>query len=179
MRALIETLIEKVEEIKGCACEGLSCGECQYTANCFEGEQSAKVAVDKVINLLKPLLVDEGVVKRELEIRNIAINDFAKNLKKELSFDSGYPVCDESDYIYEQAFCDARSKVDEVAEKFKNALQNVEQTGVGESNVCEWQEDVYGRWHTSCHVLADNTPLEYTYCPYCSKKIKAVSVGKN
>ena len=41
-------------------------------------------------------------------------------------------------------------------------------------DVCEWHCDVYGRWHTECHILADNDPLEYTYCPYCGKKIKVV-----
>ena len=41
-------------------------------------------------------------------------------------------------------------------------------------DVCEWREDAYGRWHTQCNILADNSPLEYTYCPYCGKKIKVV-----
>lgn len=41
-------------------------------------------------------------------------------------------------------------------------------------DVCEWRCDVYGRWHTKCHTLADNDPLEYKYCPYCGKKIKVV-----
>ena len=41
-------------------------------------------------------------------------------------------------------------------------------------DVCEWHCDVYGRWHTECHILADNDPLEYTYCPYCGKRIKVV-----
>ena len=41
-------------------------------------------------------------------------------------------------------------------------------------DVCEWHCDMYGRWHTKCHTLADNDPLEYTYCPYCGKKIKVV-----
>ena len=38
-------------------------------------------------------------------------------------------------------------------------------------DVCEWRCDAYERWHTECHILADNDPLEYTYCPYCGKKI--------
>ena len=36
---------------------------------------------------------------------------------------------------------------------------------------CEWRCDAYERWHTKCHILSDNGPLEYTYCPYCGKKI--------
>lgn len=49
---------------------------------------------------------------------------------------------------------------------------------VVEELVCEWKEDAYGRWHTECNMLADNNPLEYTYCPYCRKKIKVVDDDK-
>lgn len=49
----------------------------------------------------------------------------------------------------------------------------VKQGGVSD-DVCEWRCDEYGRWHTECYYLADNDPLEYTYCPYCGKKIKIV-----
>lgn len=40
--------------------------------------------------------------------------------------------------------------------------------------VCEWIEDIYGRWHTQCNILSDNDPLEYTFCPYCGKRIKVM-----
>ena len=53
----------------------------------------------------------------------------------------------------------------------EKAIEIVKQGGV--SDVCEWHCDEYGRWHTECHYLADNDPLEYTFCPYCGKKIKA------
>ena len=52
-------------------------------------------------------------------------------------------------------------------------IEIVKQGGVAD-DVCEWRCDVYGRWHTECHILADNDPLEYAYCPYCGKKIKVV-----
>ena len=53
------------------------------------------------------------------------------------------------------------------------AIEIVKQGGVSDvpDDVCEWRCDAYGRWHTECHILADNDPLEYTYCPYCGKKI--------
>ena len=54
-----------------------------------------------------------------------------------------------------------------------DAIEIVKQGGVSD-DVCEWRCDVYGRWHTKCHTLADNDPLEYKYCPYCGKKIKVV-----
>ena len=53
------------------------------------------------------------------------------------------------------------------------AIEIVKQ-GVVSDDVCEWHCDMYGRYHTECHILADNDPLEYTYCPYCGKKIKVV-----
>lgn len=65
--------------------------------------------------------------------------------------------------VYQGAFNDAIDK----------AIEIVKQGGVSD-DVCEWHCDEYGRWHTECHILADNDPLEYTYCPYCGKKIKVV-----
>lgn len=47
-------------------------------------------------------------------------------------------------------------------------------SGFTNDDLCKWHCDEYGRWHTECHILADNDPLEYAYCPYCGKNIKAV-----
>lgn len=60
-----------------------------------------------------------------------------------------------------------------VARGLRNAIKIVKQ-GCVSDDVCEWNCDEYGRYHTDCHYLADNDPLEYTYCPYCGKKIKVV-----
>lgn len=57
--------------------------------------------------------------------------------------------------------------------ELKDATEIVKHGGVSD-DVCDWHCDMYGRWHTKCHTLADNDPLEYTYCPYCGKKIKIV-----
>lgn len=57
--------------------------------------------------------------------------------------------------------------------KKSEAIEIVKQGGDADG-VCKWRCDAYGRWHTECHILADNDPLEYTYCPYCGKKIKVV-----
>ena len=45
--------VEELEEIKGSACDGKSCSECEYTSDCLEGEQSEKVAIDKAIEIVK------------------------------------------------------------------------------------------------------------------------------
>lgn len=55
-----------------------------------------------------------------------------------------------------------------------NKIVEIVKQGVVSDDVCEWKEDAYGRWHTDCNTLADNNPLEYTYCPYCGKKIRRV-----
>lgn len=56
-------------------------------------------------------------------------------------------------------------------QELNEIIEIVKHGGVSD-DVCEWHCDEYGRWHTKCHTLADNDPLEYTYCPYCGKKIK-------
>ena len=68
-------------------------------------------------------------------------------------------------------------KLDCAYEQVGNALDKaieIVKQGCVSYDVCEWHCDEYGRWHTECHTLADNDPLEYTYCPYCGKKIKVV-----
>lgn len=55
-----------------------------------------------------------------------------------------------------------------------NDICDIVKNGGVSDDACEWHCDEYGRYHTECHVLADNDPLEYTYCPYCGKKIKVV-----
>ena len=67
---------------------------------------------------------------------------------------------EKSDFAYEN-----------VGNALDKAIEIVKQ-GCVSDDVCEWRCDVYGRWHTKCHTLADNDPLEYKYCPYCGKKIK-------
>lgn len=57
--------------------------------------------------------------------------------------------------------------------KKSDAIKIVKLGGM-DDDVCEWHCDVYEIWHTKCHILADNEPLEYTYCPYCGNKIKVV-----
>lgn len=57
--------------------------------------------------------------------------------------------------------------------RLNDAIEIVKQKG-DDNDVCEWRCDAYERWHTRCNILADNDPLEYTYCPYCGRKIEAV-----
>ena len=43
--------------------------------------------------------------------------------------------------------------------------------------MCTWQEDEDGLWHTDCHEIHqffDGTPTEnsYKFCPYCAKPLK-------
>ena len=57
--------------------------------------------------------------------------------------------------------------------KLDKAIKIVKHGDVSD-DACEWNCDMYGRWHTECHTLSDNDPLEYTYCPYCGKEIKVV-----
>ena len=76
--------------------------------------------------------------------------------------------------INDKGKCDGRNCFECCAEY----LIEIVKQGVISDDVCEWKEDAYGRWHTECNMLADNNPLEYTYCPYCKKKIKVVDDDK-
>ena len=65
----IENVVDELEKIKGSACDGKSCSECEYTSDCLEGEQSEKVAIDKAIEI-----VNHGCVGTETEtIRDKAV----------------------------------------------------------------------------------------------------------
>ena len=58
----VDKVVEELEEIKGLACDGKSCSECEYTSYCLEGEQSEKVAIDKAIEIVK-----QGGVRKDVE----------------------------------------------------------------------------------------------------------------
>ena len=65
----VDKVIKELEKIKGLACDGKSCSECEYTSDCLEGEQSEKVAIEKAIEI-----VNHGCVGTETEtIRDKAV----------------------------------------------------------------------------------------------------------
>ena len=49
----IGNVVEELKKMKGLACDGKSCSECEYTSYCLEGEQPEKVAIDKAIEIVK------------------------------------------------------------------------------------------------------------------------------
>ena len=53
MNKAFENILESFDEIKGCACDGRSCSECEYTYDCFEGEMSENVAIDKAKEIVQ------------------------------------------------------------------------------------------------------------------------------
>ena len=68
-------VVEKLEEIKGSACDGKSCSECEYTSDCLEGEQSEKVAIDKAIEIVKQCGVSDDVC----EWKSVSDGEFIQN----------------------------------------------------------------------------------------------------
>ena len=52
-RKPMANIVEKLEEIKGKACDGIECVNCVYNKDCYEGEMSEVVAIDKAINIVK------------------------------------------------------------------------------------------------------------------------------
>lgn len=50
----VEAKIAEIEQLKTVSgCDGMKCDECKYTKICFEGEQTYKVALDRVIALAR------------------------------------------------------------------------------------------------------------------------------
>ena len=49
----VNGVIEELEVTKGYACYGIKCDECKYTHDCFEGEKSQEMAIDKAIEIVK------------------------------------------------------------------------------------------------------------------------------
>lgn len=94
------------------------------------------------------------------------ICEFRDIQKQPTAYDVDKVVEKLEEKIADMNFCEYR-------DAFIDAIEIVKQGGVSD-DVCEWYCDEYGRYHTECHTLADNDPLEYTYCPYCGKKIKVV-----
>ena len=76
-----------------------------------------------------------------------------------------------SNYPYPYEYTKANLEIGDIGYSDKAVFINVAEIS---DDMCEWCHDDYGRWHTECHTLADNDPLEYTYCPYCGKKINVV-----
>ena len=111
----------------------------------FEKIQSQK----DVIGLYFVEIIDE--IKEQPTFYNIG--KVIEELEMEMKASSGYSA--------------------ERVSAFSRAIEIVKQVGVS-YDVCEWHCDEYERYHTKCHTLADNDPLEYTYCPYCGKKIKVM-----
>ena len=118
-----------------------------------EHSLSGKMYISNAIYLLnnQPTAYDIDKVVEELEQKKEEV----QRMRNTCVSLSDLEVCDIENVTYERA------------------TEIVKQGGVSD-DVCEWHCDMYGRWHTKCHTLADNDPLEYTYCPYCGKKIKVV-----
>lgn len=57
----VNGVIEELEVTKGYACYGMKCDECKYTHDCFEGEKSQEMAIDKAIEIVKQGSVSDDV----------------------------------------------------------------------------------------------------------------------
>ena len=71
----IDKVVEELKTIKGYACYGMKCDECKYTHDCFEGEKSQEVAIDKAIEIVK----QGGVYDDVCEWKLASDGEFIKN----------------------------------------------------------------------------------------------------
>ena len=97
----------------------------------------------------------EAHMRTAEDFREIIINIIPTIKNQPTAYDIG-KVVDElekladasSDHMYESYF-------DGKEDGIREAIEIVKQ-GVISDDVCEWRCDMYGRWHTECHTLADN-----------------------
>ena len=78
----VDKVIKELEEIKGSACDGKSCSECEYTSDCLEGEQSEKVAIDKAIEI-----VNHDCVETETETIRDKVVKWNNNSSKRVPYE--------------------------------------------------------------------------------------------
>ena len=140
----VDKVIKELEKIKGLACDGKSCSECEYTSDCLEGEQSEKVAIDKAIKI-----VNHGCVGTEIEtIRDKAVkwnNNSSKRVPYEfIDYVEGKREIGVSDNVCEWKYNDAEYY---------------------------WESSCD---HLHIFMSDGPKENEYRFCPYCGKKIKIV-----
>ena len=83
MKEFIEKLIERLEEEKvKNPCRNIKCRECQYTGNCYEGEQSKKVAIDNAISIVNELAEEYNPKTNADRIRNMSDTELAEFLTR-------------------------------------------------------------------------------------------------
>ena len=100
-------------------------------------------------------------------IRNISDEELAEWItnmcdieRHEEAFKSIYNLDTEQEEEIHDSYGDLLKWLQSEAEviELKDATEIVKHGGVSD-DVCEWHCDMYGRWHTKCHTLADNDPL--------------------
>ena len=140
----VDKVIKELEKIKGLACDGKSCSECEYTSDCLEGEQSEKVAIDKAIEI-----VNHGCVETETEtIRDKAVkwnNNSSKRVPYEfIDYVEGKREIGVSDDVCEWKYNDSEYY-------FESSCK-----------------------HLQIFMSDGPKENEYRFCPYCGKKINIV-----
>ena len=92
----VDKVVKELEEIKGSACDGKGCSECEYTSDCLEGEQSEKVAIDKAIEIVKQGGVSDDVCEwkdKELYGYYTSCTEFRSKIAYKDTFFEYCPYC--------------------------------------------------------------------------------------
>ena len=115
MNKAFEKILEKLEEIKGCSCDGRSCSECEYISDCLEGEMSEKVAIDMAKEIVQEVAeeynegwipcserlpkVPKGIDDAECPEFNVTINGAEESTTLKYSWDGTW--FDDSGNLYD------------------------------------------------------------------------------
>ena len=87
----VNGVIEELEVTKGYACYGMKCDECKYTHDCFEGEKSQEMAIDKAIEIVKQGSVSDDVCEWKQDnmcetVYRVCVGCFTSAYQKDFKF---------------------------------------------------------------------------------------------
>lgn len=140
----IGKIVEELRKIKGLACDGKSCSECEYTSDCLEGEQSEKVAIDKAIEIVKQGCAGTGTKVETIRDKAVKWNN---NSSKRVPYEF-------IDYVEGKRDIGVS---DDVCEWTSTQMNN------------EWKPSCEPNSTYNVFGVA-----WFRKCPYCGKKIKVV-----
>lgn len=140
----IGKIVEELRKIKGLACDGKSCSECEYTSDCLEGEQSEKVAIDKAIEIVKKGCAGTGTKVETIRDKAVKWNN---NSSKRVPYEF-------IDYVEGKRDIGVS---DDVCEWTSTQINN------------EWKPSCEPNSTYNVFGVA-----WFRKCPYCGKKIKVV-----
>lgn len=160
----IEARLQAIKDIASASCADIK--DADNIAGFCDEIYSAIPNLDKIVEEFEEAKHDVCLYDDDLE-------NYQNGIDKAIEIVKQGGVGIETETIRDKAVKWNNNSSKRVPYEFIDYVEGKRGIGISDDS-CEWRCDAYERWHTKCHILSDNDPLEYTYCPYCGKKIKVV-----